>query len=304
MNDRLAELQQDVELGVVPSASNPFAGDGADAGNGESKGGNKMDGFFAEVETVKEDIGSIRESTKQIAQLNDRAVHATTPEEERRASVELQQTITAANARAKRAKVTLEKLKNEEASLAKSGKAKSSELRIRENLRQTLSRKLGDQMRDYQNCQQKYKQDIKSKVARQVQIVKPDATPEEIDTVLKSGDTGSVFRNAILKGAADPIRDAYANVADKYRDVLALEASMKELHQMFLDFALLTEQQGEILDQIEYQVQSAAEHIDEGNKHVHTAIEYQKSIRKKQCCLIVIILIILTIVLFALKIIP
>jgi hypothetical protein len=33
------------------------------------------------------------------------------------------------------------------------------------------------------------------------------------------------------------------NVADKYNDVLALEASVAELHQMFLDFALLTEQQ-------------------------------------------------------------
>ncbi len=33
-----------------------------------------------------------------------------------------------------------------------------------------------------------------------------------------------------------------------------LEASVAELHQMFLDFALLTEQQGELLDQIEYQV--------------------------------------------------
>lgn len=36
--------------------------------------------------------------------------------------------------------------------------------------------------------------------------------------------------------------------------MLTLEASIAELHQMFLDFALLVEQQGELLDQIEYQV--------------------------------------------------
>ena len=45
-------------------------------------------------------------------------------------------------------------------------------------------------------------------------------------------------------------------VADKYQDVLTLEASVAELHQMFLDFALLTEKQGELLDQIEHQVSS------------------------------------------------
>jgi t-SNARE complex subunit (syntaxin) len=41
--------------------------------------------------------------------------------------------------------------------------------------------------------------------------------------------------------------------------VLKLEQSVAELHQLFLDFALLTEQQGEALDQIEYQVRAAGE---------------------------------------------
>lgn len=58
--------------------------------------------------------------------------------------------------------------------------------------------------------------------------------------------------------AADSIRNAYMNVADKYQDVLTLEASVAELHQMFLDFALLTEKQGELLDQIEHQVRNGS----------------------------------------------
>ena len=87
------------------------------------------------------------------------------------------------------------------------------------------------------------------------------------------------------------------NVADKYQDVLALEASVAELHQMFLDFALLTEQQGELLDQIEFQVKSASDFIDEGNQDMVQAIEYQKSIRKKQCCILVIVLVVIGIIL-------
>lgn len=51
---------------------------------------------------------------------------------------------------------------------------------------------------------------------------------------------------------------------------------------MFLDFALLTEQQGELLDQIEFQVKNAADHVEDANVDVHEAIEYQKAIRKKQ----------------------
>lgn len=77
-------------------------------------------------------------------------------------------------------------------------------------------------------------------------------------------------------------RTTYAKVAGKYQDVLTLEQSVQELHQMFLDFALLTEQQGELLDQIEFQVKQAADYIEDGNVDVYEAGEYQKSIRKKQ----------------------
>ena len=128
---------------------------------------------------------------------------------------------------------------------------------------------------------------------RQLEIVKPDVTDEEIDTVLRAdGSSNRVMRSAILRNSADPIKDAYAHAADRYQDVLKLEQSVAELHQMFLDFALLTEQQGEMLDQIEYQVKAAGEYVEEGNVDIKKAIQYQKEIRKRYCCLIVLILVI------------
>eukprot|EP00953_Heterococcus_sp_UTEX-ZZ885_P005488 3425-Heterococcus_DN1.PRE.1 len=45
-----------------------------------------------------------------------------------------------------------------------------------------------------------------------------------------------------------------AEVQDTYEDVRRLEASILELHRMFMDLALLVEQQGETLDVIEFQM--------------------------------------------------
>lgn len=78
--------------------------------------------------------------------------------------------------------------------------------------------------------------------------------------------------------------------------MLILESSVAELHQMFVDFATLTERQGELLDQIEHQVKDAADYIDQGNTELVEAIEIQKSIRKKQCCIALIVLIIIGII--------
>lgn len=47
---------------------------------------------------------------------------------------------------------------------------------------------------------------------------------------------------------------ALEEVKDTYHDVRRLEASILELHKMFMDLALLVDRQGEMLDQIEYQV--------------------------------------------------
>jgi len=157
-------------------------------------------------------------------------------------------------------------------------------------------------MKLYQAAQQKYKSDIKSKVKRQVQIVKPDATDEEIDAVMKSeGGRDALYKERILAGGVnDQIKTTYAKVAGKYQDVLTLESSVAQLHQMFLDFALLTEQQGELLDQIEFQVKQAGDYVEEANVDVHEAIEYQKSIRKKQCWILVLALVVTVVLLFVL----
>jgi len=69
---------------------------------------------------------------------------------------------------------------------------------------------------------------------------------------------------------------------------------------MFVDFALLTEQQGELLDQIEFNVHAAHEFVADGNVDIEGAIELQKSIRKKQCCIMVTLIIIGIIVMAAL----
>lgn len=263
-----------------------------------SSGGNFMSGFFKDVEIVKQNIVIIKNATKRVADINQQVVLATTSEREHDVSGELQPILIETNKKAAQAKAFLQALRDETEKLKTDATSKQSEIRIRDNLVNTLTRKFVEVMKEYQNIQTKYKDDAKKKVRRQVQIVKPDATQEEIDSVIKSGSgSDELFRQAILKGdAADAITNAYKNVADKYQDILTLEASMAELHQMFLDFALLTEQQGELLDHIAYQVQQAADYVDDGNVNLVGAIELQKSIRRKQCCIIVTIFVIIGII--------
>lgn len=301
MNDRLAELKRGGGSVGTEQVALQFVENGNDVLSSEAnnKGSEPtfMKDFFGVVDVVKKHILIIRQATKSIGEINQQVNLATTSDREQELSAELGPLINDTNKKAAIAKALLQKIREETEQLKAQNGAKPSELRIRENLSNTLTRKFVDVMKEYQTAQQTYKTDIKKKVKRQVQIVKPDATTEEIDQVLKAGGTGELFKSAILKGeAADPIRTAYLNVVDKYQDVLTLEASVAELHQMFLDFALLTERQGELLDQVEHQVKAASDYIDEGNTNVVQAIELHKSVRRKQCCILIFVAVVVAII--------
>eukprot|EP00584_Thalassiosira_punctigera_P014548 CAMPEP_0172575592 /NCGR_PEP_ID=MMETSP1067-20121228/137292_1 /TAXON_ID=265564 ORGANISM="Thalassiosira punctigera, Strain Tpunct2005C2" /NCGR_SAMPLE_ID=MMETSP1067 /ASSEMBLY_ACC=CAM_ASM_000444 /LENGTH=313 /DNA_ID=CAMNT_0013368243 /DNA_START=281 /DNA_END=1219 /DNA_ORIENTATION=+ len=312
MNDRLAELQGDVpawaqeedlpsngasgdiEMGQVKSGeSEDFEwGKTPDDGNNATNNGNEapsqpehMKQFFDDVEAIKLDISAVSEATEQITTLKDKAVLATSETEETEISDTIRTLVERTNGRAKKCKNLLGLLKEETSNLKKEEKAKPTDLRVRDNLVNTLLRKFIDEMKRYQNSQQQYKTDVKKKVTRQVQMIKPEATDQEVDQIMRSeGGREALYQQQILSGGVnDQIKTQYRAVAGKYQDILTLEASVAELHQMFLDFALLTEQQGELLDQIEYQVRSAADYVEDANVDVYEAIEYQKKIRKKQC---------------------
>ena len=59
-------------------------------------------------------------------------------------------------------------------------------------------------MKAYQAAQQKYKTDIQNKMKRQVKVVKPDATDEEVDEIMRSeGGRDALYKQTILAGGVN-----------------------------------------------------------------------------------------------------
>jgi t-SNARE complex subunit (syntaxin) len=85
-------------------------------------------------------------------------------------------------------------------------------------------------------------------------------------------------------------------VEDNYQDVMALEASVAKLHEMFVDFAELVEQQGELQDQIEFHVKSASGLIDSGNSDYEYILKDAIANTKTQCSILVIVLVVFGII--------
>jgi len=272
---------------------------GADAGAAnpgqEATTSPEMNEFFGQVEQVKGCMKFVQDKTKTVQTLENKALTAVRKEDVDRIHAELEKNVAEANKQCTEAKQLLTAIKDTTARLE--GSAPASETRIRKNMYGTLTTSFVAAVRDYQKAQQSYKDKMQEKVARQIRIVKPDATYEEIDEAMRSGDAGAVYRAAIMQPGCDPVQQAYIDTQEKYKDVILLETSIRAINQMFRDFALLVEKQGELLDQVELQVEDATEHVQKGKVELDEALVHRKSIRKKKIIILVIILIVIAVIL-------
>ena len=123
-----------------------------------------MKQFFNDVDAIKSDISAVTDATEHIVALKDKAVLATSETAESQISDSIRKLAEGTNGRAKKCKNLLGLLKEENANLKKEGKATPADLRVRDNLVNTLLRKFIDEMKRYQNAQQQYKTDVKKKV--------------------------------------------------------------------------------------------------------------------------------------------
>ncbi|MCO5573137.1 hypothetical protein L7F22_026902 [Adiantum nelumboides] len=124
---------------------------------------------------------------------------------------------------------------------------------------------------------------------------KPDA--ELVETLIETGEGEKIFKNAIKSQGRGQITGTLAEIQERHEGVRDLEKKLLELHQIFLDMAVLVEAQGEMLDCIEEQATKAAEHTERGVQIIQKAKSLQKNKRKWMLITMILLLIIIVVIL-------
>ena len=62
------------------------------------------------------------------------------------------------------------------------------------------------------------------------------------------------------------------------------------MHRLFLDLAILVQQQGEVIDNIQKNIEQAKYHVEKAEVDLVKAKEYQQAARKKKCCILMIVI--------------
>jgi hypothetical protein len=129
MNDRLGDLGSAANWAADSDDGMDSPGDVEMAETAAPKQPRHMEYFFKEVDSIKEDIESIKKASKSIGDINEAALQATTTEEENEFARQLRPLLDATNRKAKRTKTLLGLLKEENKNLLDEGTVKPSDLR-------------------------------------------------------------------------------------------------------------------------------------------------------------------------------
>ena len=106
-----------------------------------------------------------------------------------------------------------------------------------------------------------------------------------------------MYKDQLTGQIPEQLKNAVRDLEERHKDIAKLEKSIMELHIMVNELNLLVQYQGEMLDNIEKNVNIAKEYINKSVPEIVKSKENLKCARKKKCIIIIVVVIILLIIL-------
>ncbi|XP_026102339.1 syntaxin-3-like isoform X2 [Carassius auratus] len=247
-----------------------------------------MDEFFAQIEEIRTSIDKIDENIGEIKRLYSVILSAPTSDQKTQDELEA---IT--NEIKKLANNARNKLKSIEQILASNTEERiSADMRIKKSQQAILAKKFVEVMTKYNEAQVEFREKSKGRIQRQLEITGKATTDEELEEMLDGGNA-AVFTAGIMDSGIS--KQALSEIEARHKDIMRLESSIKELHDMFVDIAMLVENQGSIIERIESNMDQSVGFVERAVADTKKAAKFQQEARRKKmmimvCCTILAVI--------------
>lgn len=249
--------------------------------------GNKyMEEFFEQIEEICGSIDVIANNVEEVKKKHSAIL--SNPVNDQKTKEELEELMAqikkSANKVRNKLKVIEQQLEQDESA------GSSADIRIRRTQHNTLSRKFVEVMTDYNKIQTDYRERCKGRIQRQLDIAGKQVDSEQLEEMIESNNP-AIFTQGIITDTQQA-KQTLADIEARHNDIIKLENSIRELHDMFMDMAMLVESQGEMVDRIEFNVEHAKEFVDRAVADTKKAVQYQSKARRKKIIMLICLVIV------------
>ncbi|KAL8204845.1 hypothetical protein R6Q57_010468 [Mikania cordata] len=260
--------------------------------------------FFHDVDAIKEELKGLESLHDQLQSSNEQSKTLHNANSIKKLRTKMDNDVVSSIKKAKLIKNRLEALdrSNEtNRNLPNCGPGSSTD-RTRTSVVSGLRKQLQSSMKSFNDLRQKMAAEHRETVQRRYYTVTGENADEAIvDKLISTGESENFLQKAIQEQGRGQVMETVLEIQERHDAVTVIERNLKELHQVFMDMAVLVEVQGEQLDDIESHVNRANSYVTRGTQQLNEARKKQKNTRKWACFGILLLLIIIAIVVLSIR---
>lgn len=286
MRDRTKELGNNAETSDEDEEGKALM---IKTGTSSVKEEKENESFFKKVKEIHEGLQNLKRIVSELENKQKTVLGVALPEESMKKELQtLREEIKTLAGQIQRKLKSIESKKGEE-----DGKYVPINVRMQRTQHGVLSKEFVELMGHCNTIQAQYRDRNVERIQRQLKITGTNVTDEELDTMLESGQTDVFTQNILIDAKAT--KQALNEIESRHDEILKLEKSIRDLHDMFQYLAMEVEAQGEMVNRIETNINQSSNYVEKAKDNTAKAVTYQQKARKKKIwiaiCLAILILI-------------
>ncbi|XP_061651082.1 syntaxin-11a [Phyllopteryx taeniolatus] len=141
-------------------------------------------------------------------------------------------------------------------------------------------------MTEYNRAEMEQRENCTARIQRQAAIVGREVSRAQIDEMMMTGKWDVFAGDGLLTADARGARSALSEIESRRRQLWELEGRIRDVRDLFFQVAVLAEEQGCIVDDIEANVRNTQDYVVAAGNHVRQAVRYKKEnpCKKIFCC--------------------
>ncbi|KAM6912218.1 syntaxin-11a [Xenentodon cancila] len=289
MRDRLCDLQ----VYISEPAEESHDPEGSQSGgtqNGERlqqyaivfDGEDVMDGIYKEAQEMRKEMLLFKMDVKRLGKQNTRFLTSV----RRISSIKRDSNALGRDIKARGETIyaRLEKLGKLSKDLEEEHGPTSAVARMVRSQYVSLTSAFHQAMSEYNEAEMAQRENCKTRIQRQAEIMGKEVSREQIEEMIETGKWNVFSDNILLEGRT--AKSALNEIENRHKELLELEGRIRDIHELFFQMALLVEEQGCMLDNIEANVGATQDYVAKAAVQIKKAVKYKKSnpCKKLFCC--------------------
>uniref|UniRef100_A0A3B3BB87 Syntaxin 4 n=2 Tax=Oryzias melastigma TaxID=30732 RepID=A0A3B3BB87_ORYME len=244
------------------------------SGSSSAKEEKENEAFFKKVQEIHEGLQNFKRMVSELESKQKTVLSVALPEESMKKDLQtFREEIKTLASQIQRKLKSIESKKSDD-----DGKYIPINVRMQRTQHAILSKEFVELMSYCNTIQAQYRDRNVERIQRQLKITGTNVTDEELEKMLEEGQT-DVFTQNILSDAK-ATKQALNEIESRHDEILKLERSIRDLHDMFQYLAMEVEAQGEMVNRIEENIKQSSDYVESAAKNTEQAVNYQRRARK------------------------